>query len=181
MLVIEGPDLVGKTTLAKALIESIEMRSRVRPEYQHFGRLPENWDYCRDYVKKVRQWCVTDRWWESEIAYGEAIRGHACISPRQEKIVEGATRAAGGLTILVMPAGLHNYEQLLEEQWTTREMFNQEQLRRVCMRYMSKAFAHDFMIEVDYRGKNKTVWPAEMHNKVAQIASEYHARQMLIA
>lgn len=66
MLIIEGPDSVGKTTLAKKLA------SRLGLLYQHLGPLPDGW-VEQDYISLCSRKCVYDRLHLSELAYSWAL------------------------------------------------------------------------------------------------------------
>lgn len=76
IFVIEGPDGVGKSTLAKALCEKLDAR------YRHLTyRWPQSIDLYhwagleKCLADSTRQPVVLDRWWPSEAVYAAAFRG----------------------------------------------------------------------------------------------------------
>ncbi len=81
MLIIEGSDLVGKTTLIKELCA--EATKRGFPMIpQHFGLLDDSWDFYGDYLPYINKRTVMDRFILSEIVYGEMLREGSRITPR---------------------------------------------------------------------------------------------------
>lgn len=62
MIIIEGPDGVGKSTLAKAL------QRQLKTSYVHFGPLPDWWKY-HDYLTRAMTHAVYDRYHWSCYAY----------------------------------------------------------------------------------------------------------------
>lgn len=66
MLIIEGSDCVGKTTLAN------ELSRRLNYAYQHLGPLPDCW-YDIDYVNLAAANSVRDRFHLSEIVYSTVL------------------------------------------------------------------------------------------------------------
>ena len=67
MLIIEGTDCVGKTTLAHKLAKKLSMA------YQHLGPLPDDW--CdQDYINLASPKAVRDRYHLSEIAYSTHLK-----------------------------------------------------------------------------------------------------------
>lgn len=66
MIIIEGTDGVGKTTLAR------ELQKQLRCAYVHYGLLPEWW--CKEaYVSRLLEHSVYDRYHWSEAAYSEVV------------------------------------------------------------------------------------------------------------
>lgn len=64
MLIIEGADNVGKTTIAKRLAE------RLGYEYRHEGPPPVGVDVVRYYLERMHDDVVQDRFHWGEIVYG---------------------------------------------------------------------------------------------------------------
>jgi len=68
MLILEGADQLGKTTLANKLLK--ELHKRGYPYvYRHFTRLPDCWKYPMSYLAHVSEPVVQDRFHMSEIVY----------------------------------------------------------------------------------------------------------------
>lgn len=69
MIIIEGTDLVGKTTLADKIVELNNMGKHVVPlEYKHLGPLPDDWTVT-DYMRLLSSTAVYDRFFVSELVY----------------------------------------------------------------------------------------------------------------
>jgi len=82
-LIIEACDCAGKTTLlGKILGCALKRLSMNRAigygslEVQHFGRLPETFDYYLDYLNNIGINTISDRFFFSELVYGPIMRGH---------------------------------------------------------------------------------------------------------
>src|ERR1700752_2059977 len=75
MLIIEGTDLTGKTTLCRRLVEELNKRSEWGGyHYGHLSRLPPGWDHYWSYVARMARRRVQDRFHDSDIAYRRALR-----------------------------------------------------------------------------------------------------------
>lgn len=71
MIIIEGPDHVGKTTAAKSLCK---MGNRA---YRHMEVPPDNWNWDRDFVRRIDDDVVQDRFHLGGIAYGMLCGFHS--------------------------------------------------------------------------------------------------------
>ena len=75
LIVIEGPDKAGKTTLAKKIASDYGL------DYAHFG--PPGDDPAREYIDfllKLKHVTVCDRFFVGELIYGPLLRGESKIS-----------------------------------------------------------------------------------------------------
>ncbi len=77
MIIIEGTDKAGKTTLLSNLIRYFPEETKKNLTIEHFGLLPQDWDYCDDYLQFIRSNIILDRFVDSERAYGPVYRGTA--------------------------------------------------------------------------------------------------------
>jgi thymidylate kinase len=83
MIILEGADCVGKTTLQSRILDFIRARTDYPVVPAHFGRLPSKWDYYWDYLPHINRFTVMDRFVLSEMAYGSVLRGgHRLSEPR---------------------------------------------------------------------------------------------------
>ena len=80
MIIIEGTDKAGKTTLITNLRRFFPRKIQMGLQVIHFGLLPKNWDYCHDYLQYIRPNVILDRFIDSERAYGPVYRQF--INPR---------------------------------------------------------------------------------------------------
>jgi len=82
MIIIEGTDKAGKTTFLSNLLRRFPppVKRGDEPRVFHFGILPDDWDYCEDYINYVGPNIILDRFMDSERAYGPVYRGK--VNPR---------------------------------------------------------------------------------------------------
>lgn len=87
LIVIEGPDKTGKTTLAKAIAEQLGY------EYVHFSA-PKGSpaDEYIDFLLKLKRPTVCDRFHLGELVYGPMFRGKAGITPLELVTIERVMR-----------------------------------------------------------------------------------------
>jgi hypothetical protein len=102
MIVVEGPDLVGKSTLCRALLRALyELNAPavIRP----FTRLPKCWRYPQDYLPHYHRFGVFDRFFPSEWAYSIA-RGEAAdarLTHDAFRQLDARLTLVGGVRVLV--------------------------------------------------------------------------------
>lgn len=73
MLIVEGPDCVGKTTLCHRLLSALNAQPGTsRWRYQHFGSLPKDFTTLLDYSDAMAPYVVSDRFHLSEAIYSVA-------------------------------------------------------------------------------------------------------------
>jgi len=80
MIIIEGTDKAGKTTLLTNLRRFFPRKVQQELQIIHFGLLPDNWDYGNDYLQYIRPNVILDRFIDSERAYGPVYR--KSVNPR---------------------------------------------------------------------------------------------------
>jgi len=140
MLVVEGTDLVGKTTLCRALLERLNT-GKVgggRPwSYAHLGALPREWDYVTDYVQRTNPRVVQDRWFHSELAYGPVVRSGSKLGAREWRLADAWFRLMGGFTIVVTASDdalRRRYERCARSQLFTADQIVavNERFRALC-------------------------------------------------
>lgn len=114
MLIIEGPDCVGKTTLAKQLLEYLP-----RHIYTHFTRLPEGFDYYWDYVDRMSRYIIQDRFHLSEVVYSTAIGRECRLDELTYGMIDAKLRMLGGMVVLITADA-----DLIEQRWDKSQMFS---------------------------------------------------------
>ena len=127
MLVVEGSDLVGKTMLCHALIKKMWQYS-MPLIYQHFGKLPDSWDYNHDYRAFMNRRVCMDRFIMSEVAYGIAVREGPEITPERYRKLDGWLRTIGTVTVVVVAESDWLERQLKEKYQDRNEMYKIEQI-----------------------------------------------------
>lgn len=116
MLIVEGPDGVGKTTLCEKLLAVLPTHV-----YAHFTRLPPGFDHPWDYLARTSRRVVQDRFHLSEPAYAEA-RGDAdrlLLTPELYRLVDARLRQLGGVTVLLTAD-----DALVRSRWDASQMFD---------------------------------------------------------
>ena len=96
IIIIEGPDGSGKTTLAKKIAEQAgyEYIHNVQPEHEG-----QDMAQMYDDLIKGHTNLVLDRAWYSEMAYGPTMRDHSCISYPDMYWLEKLVAKKGGMII----------------------------------------------------------------------------------
>lgn len=138
MLLVEGPDMVGKTMLCA------ELHRRMREHDPRIVRdkfgLPESSRMLEECRARMRENVICDRCWLSEIVYGYTIRGRPSISTAESAECERLFRAAGGF-LVVVTADAECYARLTELHHSRGEAFTAEQCREVNAAY-AEGFKH---------------------------------------
>jgi len=97
MLIIEGTDLVGKTTLANDIIPKLEYPHT----YAHLGVLPKNWDHYHNYLDLMGRYIVQDRFIMSDIVYSKTLH-RPLLMPAENYIAINAHLILwGGFTVVL--------------------------------------------------------------------------------
>lgn len=100
MLVIEGPDMVGKSSLVAAVAAEAE-RHGFRVDVDKFG-MAESHCMLKSCRQRVRSGVIADRCWVSEIIYGTVVGGdRPRVTPEESKEIYGLVKSAGGLVVVV--------------------------------------------------------------------------------
>jgi thymidylate kinase len=74
MIILEGTDKSGKTTFLNNLVNFFPEEKKNKLNIVHFGLLPDNWNYCDDYLRYIQSNTILDRFIDSERAYGPVFR-----------------------------------------------------------------------------------------------------------
>src|SRR3954463_7179680 len=101
MLIVEGPDGVGKSHLCQALIKKWNSNPRKYSPwpviYQSLNQLPESWHHYKSYLPYVTRTTVQDRFHLSELVYGTAVREQSTskVSPAFLRLLEARLALVG--------------------------------------------------------------------------------------
>ncbi len=103
MIIVEGSDLVGKTTFCEALLKDHRL-ARMGYMYSHLSRPPEQgFDGCQAYMGMAWENFVQDRFHLSEPIYSK-VRGEEkspTTSPEKFRLVDAHLRLMGVLTVVI--------------------------------------------------------------------------------
>lgn len=118
MLVIEGTDCTGKTTLAKQLWSHPRLQE-LGMEIQHLSRLPTGHDRTWHYVDRMNPNGIFDRFYLSELAYA-AARGDSPVlfTPEKLRWVHAHAQVRGVFTILLTAS-----PEAIRDRWREGEMY----------------------------------------------------------
>lgn len=120
MLILEGSDLVGKTTLAKKLLEHKWMRENGYV-FKAFSKTPPGFHHLHDHLANAVRKSVQDRFHMSNVAYRHATGEQQNTCPEEYRQVDGSLRAWGAFTVVVTAD-----DELLRERYAelgAREMY----------------------------------------------------------
>lgn len=133
MLILEGTDLVGKTTLAHKLAKQLKMI------YQHIGPLPDTWT-CRHYLELGMIDSVRDRYHLSALAYRGLSWQPEIAAPR---ILDAALvmRHCAFKVIIVAENA-----EILKPRWRNEELFTMDQIMKVNQIYKNMSVFADHRI-----------------------------------
>jgi len=121
MLIIEGPDLVGKTTLAKRIAAMPQMQGEGMT-YRHLSRLPEGFEFPWQYLTLASSRTIYDRFHMSEPVYATARGDQTDLCPEAYRIVDGHLAMLGAYTVVITA-----HSSLIKERFAGRaesEMYN---------------------------------------------------------
>lgn len=112
IVVLEGPDGAGKTTLANHLVDTYGAR------YVHGRVFNDCWKSHTAMLRLACRWSseglvVLDRHWPSEAIYGTTFRGNSQYSPN-ERSIERVLLKHAALYVMVLPANLSGLKERFE-------------------------------------------------------------------
>lgn len=129
MIILEGPDLAGKTTLANQLVAAINSRETGCAIFQRMTRLPDGFDRYRGYLRLMNRDVVMDRFHMSEIAYQYAREDAINRLPSEQyRIIDAHLRLIGAVTVVVIPS--EEQIRTLYRTHAQREMYTVDKILR---------------------------------------------------
>ena len=177
MLIIEGSDLVGKTTLIKELCT--EATKRGFPMIpQHFGLLPDSWNFFGDYLDYIVDTTVMDRFILSEVIYGEILRDGSRINQCDFKALQSNLNYNKAMTVIIA-AEPDFFKEHVHKQFEYRsEVFKEEQICNVNDAFLMVMQTHrinEFEIEYDiaHEVQNDRDFPSSNPDFVEEIVETY--------
>lgn len=165
MLIIEGADMLGKTTLCKALVDDLNASDApYRPYvYRHFTRLPPQWDYYWDYLPHIDVGVVMDRFHLSAQAYGRAVDGREHIDKLHMRLLRAQLDLKGAYVVLLLAT--RHLINMRYEQLASREMFDVESI----------AAANEAFSDLRWMA-NEVIWCTPQYPWVSDEARRHIAR-----
>jgi hypothetical protein len=197
MLIIEGPDMIGKTTLCKKLLKELNTTYNMPHIYAHFSKLPKAWDFFWDYIQRMSRNIVQDRFHLSEIVYAHVCRyreGGTPLYPEKYRLIDAHLRTLGGVTVVLSAEAEWMEGQLHEKFHVREEMFKADQIMEVNRvfhmlgdgtqpeEFQWNYFEDGSGIDIDfhYVMDNHMDYPAENEEFVKAVINKYVQRQTLL-
>ena len=184
MLIVEGNDCLGKTTVVNKLCTILDERYNLAVVPQHFGLLPTSWDYFNDYVPFINSRVVMDRFIMSEVVYGYGLRNGAKLTPERYERLQARLTLVGAMTVLITCLNDNTYGRILDEHVGRAEEYDRRDL--MCMNAVWRNAWHkvgdferydfkiDYSIDV-FENEGRVQWPPDCTLRL--IAQEYYRRQ----
>lgn len=178
MLILEGADLVGKTTLCRDLLTWSYFKDRGYI-YSHFSRLPARFPRVWGHIEHAHRFTIQDRFHLGDPLYTQARQDDAfCLGPEQYRIVDGYLRFLGAYTIIITAPDALIIRRL--EESGRLEMYDPHTILRANALYKS-------VVEHGSLGDYKIDWDYHIHvtdtipsHKVKEAINEYQKRQSIV-
>lgn len=157
---LEGPDLAGKTTLAKMIQRRVKDAKIV-----HRGPPTKTWQEEYLYPLDDMAWrggmWILDRWHWGEMIYGPLLRGCSLLDDEAVRQVEAKCDQHHVVRVLLLPSRI-----LLEKRWRERgdDLVSLEQLMKV-----ARAYRDLRNVTVDYLSTRGIVDSSEVSRFVAKL------------
>lgn len=102
MIIVEGTDLVGKTTFCRKLLEHPSLKGAAY-WYHHMGRPPKGFDECQGYMDLAYMNSVQDRFHMGAPVYSK-VRGdeESPCTPEKYRLVDAHLRMMGSITVIIL-------------------------------------------------------------------------------
>lgn len=181
MLIVDGPDNVGKTRLCHELVARLNEHPFVPTyTYMHLGPPPDKWDSYHDYLPLMGSHCVWDRFHFSELVYGPLGRGVTRITIPELRLLEAQLAMLGTMTVIVVA----KEEAVITDNWNEeREMYTEAQVRTVNQAFKEIIQASpeqprvDFAYEARLGEDQQFIYPSSDRGFVKMVIKAYLAMQ----
>jgi hypothetical protein len=121
IIVLEGPDLAGKSTIARWIMDMGPNRELLRA-----GQPSPSVSILEQYLRPIQDWCyepmiirpemlVLDRWHVGETIYGPLLRDRSRLTPQQMDYIDMVLQTFGGAFLYVTQSVAE-----LERRWDER-------------------------------------------------------------
>jgi thymidylate kinase len=171
MLIVEGPDCVGKTVLCQKLLERLPTHI-----YAHFTRLPDRFDYYWGYVERISGRVVQDRFHMSEVVYSHVLDRGSNLDAEKYRLLDGKLRTLGAFTVLICAE-----HKLIESRWDNSQMFSLEKTLRAARSYDAIAEGRGMLMDVDYIFHCSEGVPYVTDGAIGELLGRYLRRQAVAA
>jgi len=168
MLIVEGTDLVGKTTFCHKLLDALNAHPELGNayQYQHLTRLPPGFHRYWGYLPRMGRNLVQDRFHDSEMAYCYGRDENCMLTEETYQLVQAQLDLLGAYKVVITAT-----ENLLEERFKRKhkdEMYTISVIQRANEWFIDNGSRFD--CEISCNGSN--LWP-----EIGEIVERYVARQ----
>lgn len=135
MIVLEGPDLAGKSTLAEALFKRMVDSRRYCSMVRHFTKVPAHFDKYWGYASCVQRDVILDRFHMSHVVYRHVEGAGHNLTPLRYELVDADITRVGGIVVVLAPP-----LDVLRSRHTDRpEMYNLDHILKVGQEFIKLA------------------------------------------
>ena len=139
MFIVEGADSLGKTTVAKKIVEQMNSAGTCPARYVHMTRPPSVFNFGTDYLDMMSYFAVQDRFHLGALAYHDGV-----LPPHRRKWIEGHLLQRGSYILILVAPNEKWFKQKLEYERKKRDqMFNVDFLIEANRRYIAMANRND--------------------------------------
>lgn len=178
MILIEGPDGVGKTTLAKKLVEILNKKN-CPVVYRHNTRFPKCFNTVVNCKQQFEPNVVMDRSYPSRFCYGNTFKDQPPVSEYEFQYLNSCVRATPGIIIYIVAT-----EKYLEATFGNKEELYAGELEKIIQvneEYKKLALGRngcDFYVEVDitemsFEGKPVFSYPTSENIFLTNVTNYY--------
>lgn len=176
MLIIEGADLVGKTTLQKECVRLLNLRGLPHMP-MHLTRPPANFDYYRGYLQLISRDTVWDRFHLSSLAYRQCDDHECSMTPLKYSLVDAKIRQMPGFIVLIV-----GEEKTIRQRFQSRgdTMYSVEHIVSVNRAFERMIVTRDVSVRGrDYRFDVDYIMQHQKHpiKEAERIVEEYIGRR----
>ncbi len=177
MIVLEGPDLAGKSSLAEELFQRFKkLAFDMPPMVRHFTKVPETFDKYWGYRRCVQRDVIIDRFHMSHIAYRLMDGGHHDLTPFKYDMVDAAITNVGGIVVVLCPS-----RGVIDRRWDEmpterKEMYTREQTQRVrgifeeiCRKRALMTVKGEYKFKIDLWCENDAWSTSQIADKVMEM------------
>jgi thymidylate kinase len=165
MLIVEGPDGVGKTVLCKKLLERLPDHI-----YSHFSRPPKVFDQYWGWADRVHPLLVQDRFHLGELVYPKVRGEESQLDPETYRLVDAKIRQAGGFIVLVTAE-----ISLIRARWNDKQMYDREQTVKAAV-YFRDLTRECLQVDVDFEFNCNEKVPYVRDDEIDEIVDRYQER-----
>ncbi len=140
MLIIEGPDMLGKTTFAEKLVKAVKGIA-----IDKFGLPEASYTTAKEWLDRYKVDSVADRFVISEPIYGLICRGKTNTPVDVWDEIWAGIEERGGCHVLLYYTDSVTYRNVLQQRYDpAREAFSKDQCKQVAEAYEELALDKDW-------------------------------------